>query len=111
MVKILNCPKAITNRTFGIDIACDPHMFQREAVTLRVILVWRGEQVGATGMAHKALFDRSTGCITLKPGEKVSVGLMLSAQGCETLRIVVQDPANDAVLAQSDELPVKLGIS
>ncbi|MGV8073350.1 MAG: PglZ domain-containing protein [Syntrophobacteraceae bacterium] len=111
MVKILNCPRVITNRTFGIDIACDPHIFQRDTVTLRAILVSGGTQVGAAGMADMAVFDRNTGCITMKAGEKVSVGLMLSAQGCASLRVVIQDPATDAVLAQSDELPIKLGIS
>lgn len=109
-VKILNCPQIITNRAFIIQIACDPHIFQLDALTLRVVLISGSEQVGVTGMADKATLDRSTGCITLKPGEKVSVGLMLRADGCEKLRVVVQDPVSDAVLAQSDELPVKLGI-
>jgi hypothetical protein len=35
---------------------------------------------------------------------------MLQKNDCERLRVVVQDPETDAVLAQSDELPVKLGI-
>jgi hypothetical protein len=109
MVKILDCPKVITNRAFIITVACDPHMFQEEAINLRVVLVSGGEHVGMTGMADKATFDKSTGCITLKPGVKVNVGLILSAEGCQTLRVVVQDPATDAVFARSDELPVKLG--
>lgn len=111
-VKILNFPKVITNRTIGIELACDPHMFRKDPITVRVILVSKGEQVGQTGMvdSKKATFDRTTGCITFQSGEKVSVGLMLNSSECETLRIVVQDPVTDGVLAQSDELPVKLGI-
>ena len=110
MVKILNCPKMITNRAFIISIACDLHITKQDAITLRVILISGGEQVGMTGMADKAALDRSTGCITLKPGEKVSIGLILNIEGCQALRVVVQDPNTDAVLAQSDELPVKLGV-
>ncbi len=110
MVKILNCPKVITNRAFIISIACDLHISNQDSINLRVVLISGGEQVGMTGMADKAALDRSTGCITLKPGEKVSIGLMLNTEGCQTLRVVVQDPMTDAVLAQSDELPVKLGV-
>lgn len=109
-VKILGHPKAITNRTLGIEIACDPHIFQKDAVTLRVILVSKGEQVGETGMAVGGVFDRKTGSVTIRPGAKVSVGIMLTKDDCESVRIMVQDPATDAVLARSEELPVKLGI-
>jgi hypothetical protein len=35
---------------------------------------------------------------------------MLTREDCETVRIVVQDPATDAVLGQSDEIAVRLGI-
>lgn len=109
-VKIFGYPKTITNRTFGIQLACDPHMFQKDSVTLRVVLVSKGEQVGETGMTVGGAFDRKTGCVTIKPGEKVSVGIMLTKDDCEMVRVVVQVPATDAVLAQSEELPVKLGI-
>lgn len=109
-VKILNCPGVITNRAFVIQVACDLHISQQGNMSLRVVLVSGGELVGVTGMVDKADFDRSTGCITLTPGEKVSVGMMLRSDECRTLRVVVQDPATDAVLAQSNELPVKLGI-
>jgi hypothetical protein len=109
-VRILSSPKAITNRTFGVEIACESHLFMKEPLGLRVILVSKGEQVGITGMALEVKFDRSKGIITLSPGEKASLGLMLNNDKCETLRIVVQDAATDAVLAQTEELPVKLGI-
>jgi hypothetical protein len=36
--------------------------------------------------------------------------LMLTRDDCRTVRVVVQDPATDAVLEQSEELPVRLGI-
>ena len=35
---------------------------------------------------------------------------MLTRDDCKTVRVVVQDPATDAVLDHSDELPVRLAI-
>jgi hypothetical protein len=61
-------------------------------------------------MAVGAAFDRATGILRVKPGSEASVGLMLTRDDCETVRIVVLDPSTDAVLDQSADLPVKLGI-
>ena len=61
-------------------------------------------------MVISADFDRATGIIQVQPGTEASVGLMLTRDDCQKVRIIVQDPATDAVLDQSDELPVKLGI-
>ena len=61
-------------------------------------------------MALDAEFDRTTGVLHAAPGTEVTVGLMLTRDDCQTVRVVVQDPATDAVLDQSEELPVKLGI-
>jgi len=36
--------------------------------------------------------------------------MMLTRDDCTSLRVVVLEPATDAVLDQTDELPVKLGI-
>jgi hypothetical protein len=35
---------------------------------------------------------------------------MLTREDCETVQIVVQDPETDAVLGQSEAIPVRLGI-
>ena len=51
-----------------------------------------------------------TGIVTMHPGTEASVGVMLTREDCETVRLVVQDPATDAVLGQSDLIPVRLGI-
>ena len=61
-------------------------------------------------MAFDAEFDPSAGCVTLRPKTPASVGLILKRDDCKKVRIVVQDPATDRVLAQSEEIPVKLGI-
>ena len=57
-----------------------------------------------------AELDRDTGIVTVQPGTEASVGVMLTREDCESVRLVVQDPATDAVLGQSDEIPVRLGI-
>jgi hypothetical protein len=53
---------------------------------------------------------RVTGILRIEQGKEASVGLMLTRDDCRTVRVVVQDPATDAVLEQSEELPVRLGI-
>ena len=61
-------------------------------------------------MAIGADFDRSTGLIHISPGAKANIGLMLTKDDCTSVRVVIQDPSTDAVLDQSGELPIKLGI-
>lgn len=103
-------PEAVTNRTFGVRVRLVADLFQTEPVPLRVVLVSGGEEVGQAGMALNAELDRVTGILRVEPGNDASVGLMLTRDDCKTVRVLVQDPATDAVLAQSEELPVKLGI-
>lgn len=103
-------PDKLTNRTFGVRVLIANDMFAPEPVTFRVVLISNNAQVGQTGMAVGAEFDRTTGILSVKPGTEVNVGLMLTRDDCNTVRVVVQDPATDAVLDQSDEIPVKLGM-
>ena len=77
---------------------------------MRVILMSGREQVGQAGMAVGADLDRASGLIQAKPGTQADVVLVLTRDDCLTVRVVALDPATDAVLAQSDDLPVKLGI-
>ena len=53
-----------------------------------------------------AEFDRATATVQLLPRKEVSIGMMLTKETIKKIRIVVQDPATDAVLAQSDEIEV-----
>ena len=62
------------------------------------------------GMVVGADFDRGSGVLRVKPGSEASIGLMLTRDDCTAVRVVIQDPATDAVLDQSEELPVRLGI-
>jgi len=103
-------PAAVTNRVFSVRLQVVGDVLSTEPIPLRVVLVHAGEQVGQAGMAVDADLDRDTGTATVKPGSEASLGLMLTREDCPSLRVVVQDPATDAVLAQSDEIPVQLGI-
>ncbi|HRS17563.1 MAG TPA: PglZ domain-containing protein [Thermoanaerobaculaceae bacterium] len=110
VAELRGVPDKITNRTFGIRVVVMPSLFAPETVALRVVLVCGSEQVGQAGMVVGADFDRASGILRVKPGAEASIGLMLTRDDCAAIRVVVQDPATDAVLAQSEELPVKLGI-
>jgi hypothetical protein len=110
LAQLAGVPDAITNRTFGVRVVVVGDLFTTEPIALRVVLVAGSEQVGQAGMAMDADFDRATGVLHMQPGTEASVGLMLIRDDCQTLRIVIQDPATDAVLDQSDAIPVKLGI-
>lgn len=109
-VQLSGVPDTLTNRTFGVRVLAVADLFTTEPVALRVVLVAGHEQVGQAGMVLSADFDRATGIIQIQPGTEASVGLMLTRDDCQKVRLVVQDPATDAVLDQSDEIPVKLGI-
>lgn len=108
-VYLSDCPKVLTNRTFGIKVGLHADLFETNAVHLRIVLFFKKEEVGRAGMAIGAEFDRATGCVRLMPGENCDVGMMLT-QDCEKLRVVVLDPRTDAVLTQSDEITVNLSI-
>lgn len=105
-VTIEGYPKVLTNRTFGLWLGRDLDMFQQDAIPMRVVLLEGGEEVGRAGMAVDAEFDRATATVYLKPGEKVSIAMMLSRDTSKKVRVVVQDPATDAVLQQSDEIEI-----
>ena len=106
---------ALVNLEFGVFDAViggaqiGPALFA-EDVPVRVVLMADGQEVGHTGMAHGAEFDRASGVLNVKGNTEASIGLMLAQEGCESIRIVVLDPKTDAVLATTDEIPVKLGI-
>lgn len=109
-VKLDGVPDSITNRTFGVRVLIQSNLFANEAVPLRITLLSGGEQVGQAGMVVNAELDRATGHVKASPGVEASVGMMLTRDDCQSVRIVVQEPTTDAVLAESKDLPVNLGI-
>ena len=107
-VRLEGYPAELNNRTFGVTVGVQTHLFSQEPLPLRLVLTDGGEQVGMAGMAVGADFDRATGVVQVRPGEAVSVALLLTREDVAKVRVVVQDPATDAVLARSSEIPVKL---
>ena len=109
-------PVAITNRIFSVNLVFGDQQPRLEGMggsglSVRPILVSGGRQVGAVGMAVEADLDRASGCVTLEPGQPVSVAFLLSDDEATSLRVVVQDPATDAELYRSPaEIPVRLGM-
>jgi PglZ domain len=102
-------PEALNNRTFGVTIE-HTGLFARVPVAVRPVLMAGGEQVGEAGMALDARFDRDSKTVTIDPGRPASVAMLLSREDCASIRIVVLDPATDAVLVQSEAIPVRLGV-
>ncbi len=103
-------PERITNRTFGVKVYLEGGLLVTEPVPVRVVLDSNGDQVGEAGMAVGGELDLATRVVRVPRGAEVSVGLMLTRDDCQSARILVLDPATDAVLAQSDDIPVQLGI-
>jgi len=99
-------PTTLTNRTFGCRLVFAGDLLDQEAISARVVLVGDGQEVGRAGMAPDAEFDRATATVQLLPHKEVSLGMMLTKETSKKVRIVVQDPATDAVLAQSEEIEV-----
>ena len=110
VAQLRGVPDKITNRTFGVRVLVGGDLFTTEPVALRVVLVSGNEQVGQAGIAIGGDLDRSSGILHVSPNADANVGMMLTRDDCTSLRIVVLDPATDAVLDQTDELPIKLGI-
>jgi hypothetical protein len=109
-VRIAECPSAVTNRTFGLKLTAVGDLLATESIALRVLLMADAEEVGRAGMAIGGDFDRERGTLTLALGKEVGVGMILTNDACQSLRVVVLDAHTDSLLAQSDALPVKLGI-
>jgi hypothetical protein len=112
VAQLRNLPEKITNRTFGIRVWVPADLFVVDAVKIRVVLISNNEQVGQAGMAVSAELDRNSdkGELLIKPGIEASVGLMLKRDDCATVRVVIQDPTTDAIIDQSKEIPVSLGV-
>ena len=110
IASLLGVPERVTNRTFGIRVFVSGDLLSVDPVAVRVVLFSGSEQVGQAGMAIGGDLDRASGILEVNPNSEASVGMMLTRDDCDSVRVVILNPATDAVLDQSDELPVKLGI-
>lgn len=104
----VQAPDEVTNRLFTVRLLLS--VLREEPLPVRIVLLSGAEQVGEAGMAVDADFDREAGVVSLRTGVEASVGVMLLRDDCETVRLVAQDPATDAVLGESAEIPVRLSI-
>jgi hypothetical protein len=110
VAQLRGVPTKLTNRTFGVRVLVVSDLLTTEPVALRVVLVSGNEQVGQAGMAIGGDFDRASGVLHVSPDSEANVGMMLTRDDCTVVRVVVLDSVTDAVLSQSDELLVELGI-
>jgi hypothetical protein len=104
------CPTVLCNRTFGLKVRTSAELFATDALSVRLVLLAREQEVGKAGMCPDADFDRKRGVLSLGPGQVANVGMMLTDASATQVRLVALDPQTDAVLAQSGEIEVKLGI-
>lgn len=108
-ISINDFPAELTNRTLGVTLTLLGDLFS-EPTSVRPIILSGNTQVGYAGMALGAELDTNTGTVLLRPGETATVGMMLTRDDCTSVRIVVQNPDTDAVLGQTEEIPVRLGL-
>jgi hypothetical protein len=104
-------PAAVTNRIFSVSLSLGGQNLSLfgGAMQVRPMLMSAGRQVGTVGMAVDAELDRTTGCVKLHPGKPVTVAFLLTDETVPSLRVVVQDPSNDADLYRSpNDIPVRL---
>jgi hypothetical protein len=105
-------PAVITNRIFSVTLELGGQNLTLFSTTMavRAMLVSEGKQVGTVGMAVGAELDRSTGNVTLSAGKPATVAFLLG-EDAPSIRVVVQDPSNDAELYRSQgEIPVRFGV-
>jgi hypothetical protein len=102
-------PVAITNRMFSVTIEAQADLLA-EPQDVRVFLFSGADQVGQAGMVLNANWDRETGVVTILPGKPASVGLMLTKDDGHHLKVVVTDAKTEAPLAESNDIPLKLGV-
>jgi hypothetical protein len=108
-------PSVLANRTFGMRVLVAADLFSQKPIPVRLVLLAGGLEVGLCGMALDAELDRASGVLMVQPGEPANVAMMLTRdmldeRPVKKIRIVAQDPATDAVLAQSGDIDVKLGM-
>jgi len=102
-------PDKITNRLFPVEFVVQS-LLAVEPVPVRIVLMHQEQQIGKAGMATNAECESATGIVQAPPNTKTNVVMMLDDDLVESLRVMIQDPRTEAVLAQSDEIPVSLGV-
>ncbi len=100
--------QVITNRTFVVNIEMEPDFMSPDPVRLRVVLVHKGEEVGYAGMAPGAEFNSADKVLTLYPGKRANVVMLLTKDVSDPIAILAQDAGSAAVHAELKNMSVKL---
>lgn len=98
--------QTITNRTFVVNVEAGQNLLDQEPVRIRMVLVSKGEEVGYAGMAPGATFENKV--LSIKPGQRVSVVMLLTKDDVTSLTILAQAADSPAVFKETKSLPVKL---
>jgi hypothetical protein len=100
--------QAITNRIFTVKVGLGQKSLFSTDRTVRVVVVHDDRQVATIGMTDPP--REPDGAIKLGPKTTVTIGFMLTDDSVPSIRIQVLDGETDAVLHQSKDLPVRLGV-
>ena len=105
---VADVPEAITNRVFSVRLSY-ASMLGTDTPVMPTLMS-SGRQVGGVGIALGADL-RTDGSVALAAGTEATVGFVLEDDSVESVRIVVLNPATDAELFRSPEIPVHLGVA
>lgn len=105
-----NVPERISSRLVRVDLIAPKGLFTDNAIKVYPVLLSKGAQVGYATIVLDGKLDKEKHHVTLAPDKSCSVGLQLLREDIDLLQIVVIDPTTDRVLAQSKNIPIKLGI-
>ena len=109
-VTLTKVPEKVVNRIVTFGLAVENSLFAAESVTVRPVLLHKGQHVGHVGMVLDAEHDALTQSVRMKLGTSCTVGVQLLRDDVDSVEIVVLDPETDRILAKSNKIPVKLAI-
>ncbi len=109
-VTVSDTPDAVTNRIFSVKVAVGDRQLALGAGALQVrpLLMSGAQSVGAVGMVLDGELDRTSGTVRLDSTKPATVAFMVTDDTVASVRIVLLDPATDAELYRSSEIPVRL---
>lgn len=105
-VELSGVPERITNRIFSVSVTARG-LYPR---VVRVVVMHGAEYVGEAGLAVDQEFDAARKLLKLPGGATGQVAIMLTKADVSPVRVAVLDADTGATLAQSNDIPVQLGM-
>jgi hypothetical protein len=105
-IELSGVPERITNRIFSVRVTARG-LYPR---VVRVVVMHGGEYVGEAGLAVDQEFDAARKVLKLPGGATGQVAVMLTKADVSPVRVAVLDADTGATLAQSNDIPVQLGM-